>query len=452
MKMTPRELQYQTKMTGVAHTTLNPYGPGAIRIHLVPPKITPDGAPSVVILNGQDILPLNFAWAVLLNEFIAQVNVFAGAEVNQTQLEQIVQKTIDSVQEVYPKTSAKRLRSDLWSIVNVLCDVAYRRQPSLEIGYMSLGEYAPLMKAPHRMDLMVSAMTKQGGWHCNQKCLHCYAAGQSLAETEELPTVEWKIILDRCREIGIPQVTFTGGEPTMRSDLVELIDHAQWFVTRLNTNGVLLSPELCRQLYQASLDSIQITFYSAEANIHNQLVGANNFQKTTDGIRNALQAGLSVSINTPLCTLNHDYVTTLKMLHEYGVRYVTCSGLIITGNARQEGSRQTQLSHDELLGILKEATDFCAEKHMEISFTSPGWISEQELMALNLSVPTCGACLSNMAITPDGRVVPCQSWLSDNAALGKILENSWDEIWNSEQCATIRAASSQMAGTCPLRK
>lgn len=90
MKMTPKELQYQSRMTGVTHTTLNPYGPGAVRIHLIPPKVTADGAPSVVILNGQDILPLNFAWAVLLNEFIEQVNTYAGAEVTQEQLEQIV--------------------------------------------------------------------------------------------------------------------------------------------------------------------------------------------------------------------------------------------------------------------------------------------------------------------------------------------------------------------------
>ena len=452
MKMTPKELQYQSRMTGVTHTTLNPYGPGAVRIHLIPPKVTADGAPSVVILNGQDILPLNFAWAVLLNEFIEQVNTYAGAEVTQEQLEQIVQDTITNVRQIYPKTSTKRLRNDLWCIVNVLCDVAYRRQPSIEIGYMSLGEYAPFMKAPHRMDLMISAMAQQGNWHCNQKCLHCYAAGQSLAETKELSTTEWKAILDRCRDIGIPQVTFTGGEPTMRSDLVELVDYAQWFVTRLNTNGVLLSPELCRRLYEASLDSVQVTFYSFDEKIHNQLVGANNFQKTLDGIKNALQAGLNVSINTPLCTLNRDYVETLKMLHECGVRYVTCSGLIITGNACLDGSKRTQLSHDELLRILQEATSFCAEKHMEISFTSPGWLEEQELLALDLNVPTCGACLSNMAITPDGRVVPCQSWLSSDSDLGVILEQPWDEIWEAEKCATIRAASSRMAGTCPLRK
>ena len=53
--------------------------------------------------------------------------------------------------------------------------------------------------------------------------------------------------LERLRHANIPQVTFTGGEPTLRADLVELAEAAQWFVTRLNTNGRLLTPELCRR-------------------------------------------------------------------------------------------------------------------------------------------------------------------------------------------------------------
>ena len=59
---------------------------------------------------------------------------------------------------------------------------------------------------------------------------------------------------------------------------------------------------------------------------------------TVAGIRNALEAGISVSINTPLCTLNSNYLETLKFLHEMGVTYVTCSGLITTGNATSKES------------------------------------------------------------------------------------------------------------------
>ena len=117
------------------------------------------------------------------------------------------------------------------------------------------------MSAPHRMDLMVSAMTDENGaWKCNQKCIFCYAAGQEYAKTRELSTEEWKKAIDILRDAGVPMVTFTGGEPTQRADLVELVDHAKWFVTRLNTNGVNLTAELASELKKASLDSVQVLF------------------------------------------------------------------------------------------------------------------------------------------------------------------------------------------------
>lgn len=451
--MNAREAVYQLmNMKSVAHTTLNPYGPGTVRIHLVPPKLClKETAPSVVILNGKDIIPINMSWAILLNAFINEVNVYEGKEVTQDDLKVIVSKTLKHVKKVYPRTADTTLKDDLWRIVNTLTDIAYGNEPAEDIGYMTLGEYAPYMTAPHRIDLMVSAMTRDGRWNCNQKCLHCYAAGQELSEVNELSTEEWKKIIDKCREIGIPQLTFTGGEPTMRKDLPELIEHAKWFVTRLNTNGVILTKELCKKLYYASLDSAQITLYSANEDEHNTLVGSKNFKYTVNGIKNAIEAGLNISINTPLCRVNSNYVETLKFLNSLGVKYVSCSGLIVTGNACHEASKSTQLNEDELYSILCDATKYCAEQHIEISFTSPGWVAEDKLRDLNLAVPTCGACLSNMAITPNGEVVPCQSWLSEKS-LGNIQTQPWKNIWNSTRCKEIRKYASSMDYDCPLKK
>ena len=301
------------------------------------------------------------------------------------------------------------------------------------------------------MDLIISSMTKNGNWNCNQKCMHCYAAGQSYSEREELSTKEWKKIIDICRINKIPQLTFTGGEPTLREDLVELVDYAKWFITRLNTNGVLLTEELCKKLYDASLDSVQVTLYSADAEKHNKLVGANNYEKTIQGIKNAISAGLNVSINTPICSINKDYVNLLKLAKELGVKYVSCSGLIVTGNATKETSKQTQVSEDELYEILKEAVKYTNENLMEISFTSPGWINEEKLRELGLEIPSCGAALSNMAIAPDGEVVPCQSWLGKNAGLGNILKVKWNKIWNSPKCKAQRNYSSKTTGKCPIK-
>lgn len=443
---------YKENLTEVLHATLNPYEPGVVRIHLIPAKYRPlKSDPSVVILNGKDILPINLSWTILLAIFIKEVNKYNGNEVTQEELSNIIETTVTEAKKIYI-VSKKELKNDLNRIISVFIDISEGKEPKEKIGQLSIGEYASKMKAPHRMDLMISSMTKDGHWNCNQKCLHCYAAGQEYAEKKQLPTEEWKRIIDKCRKAYIPQITFTGGEPTMRDDLVELIDYSKWFITRLNTNGILLTQELCQKLYDASLDSVQITFYSSNAEEHNKLVGANNYERTVDGIKNALKVELPVSINTPLCSLNKNYVETLKFLHDLGVKYVTCSGLIVTGNATKKESKTTQLSEGELYCILKDACKYANENLMEISFTSPGWIKEEKLKELGLDIPGCGATLSNMAIAPDGEVVPCQSWLGVDAGLGNMLTTNWEDIWNNPKCKKQREYCSKLLQKCPLRE
>ena len=441
-----------TAFSEVLHTTLNPNGPGAIRIHLIPPKEEENSFnPSIAIINGTDILPVNFAWAVILAEMIRETNHYDGKEIGEPEIQSILDRTTENVRKILPVFSRKRIQADMQTIYTTIRQIAYREQVTTDVHFMSIGDYAPLMQAPHRMDLMVSAMTKEGSWHCNQKCVHCYAAGQPLSDERELSTEDWKKVLDICRRVGIPQVTFTGGEPTMREDLFDLIKYARWFISRLNTNGIRLTPEYCRQLREAELDSVQITFYSADPEIHNRLVGAARYEETLAGIKNALEQGLSVSINTPLCTLNREYEKTLELLHELGVIYVTCSGLITTGSAAGALSESLQLGSEELEEILRQAVSYCHQNGMEIAFTSPGWLDEKVFEALCIPSPSCGACLSNMAITPGGNVVPCQSWLSGQP-LGNMLTDDWKDIWDSGPCQTRRDFSARLTGECPLRR
>ena len=158
-----------------------------------------------------------------------------------------------------------------------------------------------------------------------------------------------------------------------------------------------------------------------------------------------------VSVNTPLCKTNCDYLETLKFVHSLGVRFVTVSGLICTGTA-ENNHTSYDLSDNELYEIVKSAKEYCNENGMEMDFTSPGLIEKSKLEELNMNVPSCGACLSNMAISPDGTVIPCQSWLRANSGLGNILKDSFKTIWNSEACLKLRNMSDDEALSCPFRK
>lgn len=436
----------------VRHITLDPKGRGVLRIHMIPPRQDADNAPFLLLLNGSRLVPLNLSWAILLANFMDRLEPFTGLEITESDWNAMAAGAVAETHKTYPFTSKEQLSDDLATMIRSLVAIARGQEPEAEVAPLTLGEYAPEMTAPHRMDLMVSAMTRGGAWHCNQKCLHCYAAGQPLSDTPELTTAQWKEILAKLRAANVPQVTFTGGEPTLRADLVELVEAAQWFVTRLNTNGRLLTPELCRRLYEASLDSVQVTLYSHDPAIHNALVGAEGFDDTVAGIKNAVAAGLSVSVNTPLCSLNTDYAATVRFVHELGVRYVTCSGLIPSGSAEGAESQATRLTEEQLTDVLRRAVTAAEELEMEMDFTSPGWLKEETLRSLGLTlVPSCGACLSNMAIAPDGGVIPCQSWLSSQP-LGNMLTDDWDKIWQSQRCAAIRAKSAKMEQLCQLRQ
>ncbi len=440
---------YLKKATNVCHTTFDPYGPGVVRIFLVPPLKPKPGISWVIILNGESIIPICAGWAVLLREFINEINKYSGRAVTEDDISSAINNACQTMKTIFSKTSISMFKDDLKQIIRVLLKAARHEVINDNIGYLSIKQYAKYMAAPHRMDLLISSMEKDGKWACNQKCVNCYAANQIKGKEKELSTADWKNIIDKLKEARVPQLTFTGGEPTLRSDLCELVEYASWFVTRLNTNGRLLTKELCNNLVKASLDAVQVTFYSYKKEIHNILVGADGFNDTVEGIKNAIEANLLVSINTPLCELNKDYIETIKFAQSLGVRYFTCSGLILTGNATKEYSINNRLDSQELKKILLEAKEYCDKNQLELKFTSPGWIESEFFKENKLDEPACGACISNMAISPQGDLIPCQSYL-DGKTFGNLLTTDFDKMWSSPDLKAFKKNVLKIGFNCPL--
>jgi len=305
---------------------------------------------------------------------------------------------------------------------------------------------------PHsRMDLLVSPMIEAGEWICPLHCKGCYAAQQPAMRIDKsLSTQDWKFIIDKCREDGIAQLTFTGGEPTQREDLIELIDYARWHITRLNTNGINLTLNYAKKLFDADLDGVQLTLYSQDAGVHDTLVGRKGaWPKTVQSIKNALKAGLSVSINTPLVRMNSEYEQTLHFIHELGVKYVSCSGLIPAGAAQNQIKAGAALSNADLMEVMRRAVETAKALGLDLAFTSPGWLTHEQIKELGLADPVCGACLTNMAVMPNGAVTACQSWLADPDGLGNILTSPWQKIWNHSKCKQMRRTPQE---GCPLNE
>ncbi|MDR2201927.1 MAG: radical SAM protein [Clostridiales bacterium] len=436
---------------GIAHVTVDPGTKGVMRIHLIPPRYKLFSTkPAVVLLNGHFIVPIKQGWYILLYHFIDEANKIGKRKFSPGESETAVKNAVAATKAVFKAVSEKRLRSDLTKLLTQLKEIC-ENVGAVDTKHLSVKAFSRFMTAPHRMDLMISPMTDADGvWNCPNMCVHCYATGQNLGYARALSTAEWLKIIDKCKAAHIPQLTFTGGEPTMRSDLAELIDYSRWFITRLNTNGVLLTPELCGRLYKASLDNVQITLYSSNKDIHNSLVGGDTFDKTVRGIRNALAAGLDVSVNTPLCKANADYVSTLEFIRSLGVVYVTCSAIIPGGLGAKAESKARALGKDALFNLLDGARGYCSQNGMDISFTSPASIGKHSFKTLGFVAPVCGACYSNMAVAPDGTVVPCQSYLSGDIKLGNMLTDEWRGIWKHRSAVAIRALRESRLKECLL--
>lgn len=433
---------------GVEHVTLDPEGQNSVRLHLHPAF---KKGPAILYINGQTLLPVAYGKAILLRVFMQELKKMyqPGEESSEAGMEKVLHSVQERMMGLFPEVKAVgTFISDLGWLQELIFAVARGEWPEeLEQYKMSMEEYAPFMTAPFRMDLAVMPMRIGGTWVCNNGCPACYAnAGtvMQVAEDQMLSTEEWKKVLYILWEAGTSQVSFTGGEATERSDLVELILYAQEFTTRLNTNGRNLTAELCCQLVRALLDVAQITVYATDAQVHNALVGRSEedaLGETLAGIRNALDAGLEVSVNIPLVEMNVGLLSkTVEDLSAMGVRYFTCSGLLPAGGAKKMLATGRAVTQEALFEALSEAMQTAARLNVELDFTSPGVLDEAQLQSLGLRIPICGACLGNMAIGPDGSVLPCQSWVHERV-LGNILETPWPEIWNSPACQQIRQSA-----------
>src|ERR1700752_1094131 len=110
---------------------------------------------------------------------------------------------------------------------------------------------------------------------CPLQCPYCSNPVELDRSGSELTTEEWKKVLSELAEIGVLQIHFSGGEPTARKDLVELVQHASdvGLYTNLITSAVLLTKEKLSELADAGLCHVQISFQGNEPLMADRVAG-----------------------------------------------------------------------------------------------------------------------------------------------------------------------------------
>jgi radical SAM protein with 4Fe4S-binding SPASM domain len=355
------------------------------------------------------------------------------------------------------EVSQRQAENDLNNFKNQLSSLIDPNGPCPfhELDLETLAPFSQTPSAPYRMDLALT-------YRCNNNCAHCYNARER--NYPELKTHDWFEILDILWEVGIPHIVFTGGEPTLRHDLPDLIAHAQknGQITGVNTNGRRLKDQAyIKELVDAGLDHVQVTLESHNPQIHDRMVCAPGaWADTVAGIKNALQTRLFVMTNTTLLKENSpDLEQTLAFLSGLGVPTVGINALIHSGRGETVG---TGIPEDELPPLLNQAQIHTLQHQQRLIWYTPTEYCQFDPVAFDLGAKGCSAARYNMCVEPDGSVIPCQSYYRQT--LGNLRKTSWNKIWNHPLALSLRNRQnvpykcltcgilSECGGGCPLAR
>ena len=144
---------------------------------------------------------------------------------------------------------------------------------------------------------------------CPLQCPYCSNPVRLSGVKGELTTAEWSDVLTQAADIGALQVHFSGGEPTARRDLVDLVRHAVsvGLYSNLITSGVLLDQARVDALADAGLDHVQISFQDADDVNGDRVAGMAGAQKKKREVAAIVRrVGLPLTVNLVVHRQNLD--------------------------------------------------------------------------------------------------------------------------------------------------
>ncbi len=282
-------------------------------------------------------------------------------------------------------------------------------------------------------------------------CAHCYRDAGCKA-SEELSTAEAKELLNQIARAGFKIMIFSGGEPLMRPDILELVRHAAnlKLIPVFGTNGTLITPELARDLKSAGAKGMGISLDSLDREKHDKFrsfPGA--WEGAVRGMKNCRDAGLPFQIHTTVMNWNSPELEKMTdFAVEIGARAHHFFFLVPTGRAAtiEEESLRAEEYENVLTRIMKKQTQVSIE-------LKPTCAPQFLRIAAELGIKTrfgrgCLAGLSYCIISPRGKVQPC-AYL--NMELGDVRKTPFDEIWKSnEVLKTLRTL--EYKGNCGVCK
>jgi MoaA/NifB/PqqE/SkfB family radical SAM enzyme len=358
--------------------------------------------------DGRGLLTVNAATVLHLNQTAAEYARLLIQGAGEEEAARTMARRY-RVSQATARDDYARLRDHVVTLATTtdLCPVTYLDLERVE-------PFSAETTAPYRVDLALTYRADETG--------RLDPEARRRVE-RELAADEWQRALRVLWDVGVPHVCFTGGEPTLREDLVDLVRHAEevGLVTGLLTDGRRLQErELLDRLLLAGLDHLQITLVSHRPEIHDAFVGQVGAWRETDaGLRNALAGDIYVVVHLVVVPANADSVAeTVAYLAELGVPAVALSSPL------RAASEEERL---QLQRALEEAQEAAHARGLTLVWDLAAPYSHVNPVEMEAGLPPEQVSRQHLYVEPDGDVLPAQGY---NVVLGNLLRDPWETIWN----------------------
>ena len=282
---------------------------------------------------------------------------------------------------------------------------------------------------------------------CNLKCVHCYAHAVGKSKEKELTTKQAMGAIEDLAEFGAPVILFSGGEPLIRPDLIDLAHYAvdKGIRAVISTNGTLITKDKAKALKKIGLSYVGVSL-DGMAEVNDQFRGYKGaFQEAMRGIRNCRDEGLKVGLRFTINRLNKDEVgPVFDLLEDEDIPRVCFYHLVYAG--RGSDLMDQDLDHQETRQVVDLIIDRTKDLHdrgipkevLTVDNHADG--PYLYLRMKNERNPRQDDVLQLLKMNEgnsSGRGIGCISWDGSvhadqfwrHHSFGNILEKSFSRIW-----------------------
>jgi Fe-coproporphyrin III synthase len=282
---------------------------------------------------------------------------------------------------------------------------------------------------------------------CNLRCVHCYSHSEDKNYQGELSFDEGKTLIEDLSEFGSPVILFSGGEPLIRPDILELIQYAVKLGRRavVSTNGTLITERMAAKLQEIGLSYVGISLDGLEK-VHDAFRGfSGTFARVMAAIKNCQDVGLKVGLRFTINKRNYEDIPGIfDLVEEKNIPRICFYHLVYAGRGTELVNEDLDHAGSrEVVGLIMDRTKLLHDKGLPVEVLTVDNHADGPYLYLRLTKEDPERASEVVKLLQmnegnnSGRGIGCVSWDGSvhadqfwrHHSFGNVRERRFSEIW-----------------------